>query len=541
MKHNKETKKALSKRDFIKTITAGVGATILSGFDTKDSKAQDTPLVDHWDEEADVIVVGYGGAGAVTAITAHDAGAKVLVLEKSPVEGGGLTRMAGGQAAYTEPKDVADAAEYLYTGSFGTTPMDVCQAWAEEIAKIGDWLTEMDIKWMDMKPPSVGGNRPSREIADFPNFPGAYAIKLMGVIGGGQAFFKAVNQHIKSRGIEILFDTPGTDLIQKPATKEIIGVKANNKGRDMYVKAGKAVVLCSGGFEFNEEMQKNYIRPYPMTSAGWRYNTGDGVRMAQAVGADLWHMNVICSSGPNIMTPVSEVAWMYNRDTCDNFIWVDKYGKRFTCESPSWFDHRSYMGFSIWDWSDTQKDARYPCIPFYLIFDEKMRIAGPIANGVTSIPAELGGISEPWSEDNIKEIDLCWIKKGDTIRKLAEAVGMDIDPAVLEETVAKWNGFCRSGKDLDFGRNEKLAPIETPPFYAVDIYPGLFNTCGGPRKNGKAQVLDTKKNPIPRLYTAGVLGSTAGHIYCISGHNWAELLAFGRIAGRNAAAEKPWS
>lgn len=541
MKRDEEITEGLSRRNFIKTTAVGVGGTVLAGLDTKDVRAQDTPLVDNWDKETDVVVVGYGGAGAVAAITAHDAGAEVIVLEKAPIDGGGLTRMSGGQCAYTEPEDAAGAAEYLYTGSFGTTPMDVCQAWAEEIAKIGDWLTEMDIKWADMNPPSIGGMKPRGHIADFPNFPGAYAIKLMGVSGGGQAFFKAVNQHIKSRGIEILFDTPGTDLIQNPATKEILGVKGTGKGRDMYIKARKAVVLCSGGFEFNEEMQKNYLRPYPITSSGWRYNTGDGVRMAQAVGADLWHMNVISSSGPNIMTPTSELAWMYNRSTGDNFIWVDRYGKRFTCESPSWFDHRSYMGYGIWDWSDTQKDPRYPCIPFHLIFDERTRLGGPIANGVTSIPPELGGISEPWSEDNIKEIELGWIKKGDTIRKLAEAVGTEIDPAVLEETVAKWNGFCTAGKDLDFGRSEKLGLIETPPFYAVDIYPGIFNTCGGPRKNGKAQVLDTRKNPIPRLYTAGVLGSTAGHIYCISGHNWAEFMAFGRIAGRNAASELPWS
>jgi predicted oxidoreductase len=86
-----------------------------------------------------------------------------------------------------------------------------------------------------------------------------------------------------------------------------------------------------------------------------------------------------------------------------------------------------------------------------------------------------------------------------------------------------------------------MGPIETLPFYGLKMYPGGFNTLGGPRKNGKAQILDTKKNPIPRLYAAGALGSIAGHIYSVVGHNWAELMSFGRIAGRNAAAEKAWS
>ena len=531
MRRNKGIQ-GLSRRKFIRTTAVGVGATALAGFSERSATATGVP--DKWDKETDVIVVGFGGAGAVAAITAYDNGAKVIILEKAPIEGGGLTRMAGGQAAYTELKDAAGAAEYLYTGSFGTTPMDVCQAWAEEIANNGDWLTKMGMNWMD-----IGVQQGSKNRADFQNFAGAYAIKLLGVSGGGPGFFKTVTQHIQKRGIEILFDTPGTDLIQNPTTKEIIGVKAKSKGKEINIKARKAVVLCTGGFECNEEMQKDYLRPYPIKAPGWIYNTGDGVKMAQAVGADLWHMNVIASSNQTVMPTGSELKWVYGRGRGDNFIWVNRCGKRFACESPSWFDHRSFMGFAIWDWSDKQRYPGYLCIPFYLIFDEKKRLAGPIA-GAPALPVELGGVAEKWSQDNSREIGLGWVKKGDTLKELAAATGEDMDPALLEETVARWNGFCASGKDLDFGRSEKLSPIETPPFYSVEMYPGMFNTLGGPRRNGKAQVLDTKKNPIPRLYSAGVLGSTTGNVYCVSGHNWAEFMAFGRIAGRNAAAEKPW-
>lgn len=547
MKHSKEIKDVVSRRGFIKTTAVGVGATVLSGLGAKDSSAKDKQTVDNWDYDTDVAVVGYGGAGAVSAITAYDSGAKVLVLEKAPFEGGGSTRMSGGQAAYIEAKDAAGAAEYLYTGCFGTTPKEVCLAWADEIANNTDWLTRMGIKWADMKPPSGGGgSRPSRKVADFPNFPGADAMKSLMITGGGPAFFEAVNNHIKKRGIKVLFDTPATDLIQNPTTKEILGVKANSKGKDINIKARKAVILCSGGFDFNEEMVKDYLRPFPIKFTGWRYNTGDGVKIAQAVGADLWHMNALCSAGQTVVCPLSEIAWMYTRAQGENFIWVNRYGRRFASESPSWFDHRASMGYTIWDWSDTQKDAGYPCIPFYLIFDEKTRLAGPIGGsfgsmGVTSIPVELGGISETWSKDNSREIELGWIKKGDTVRELALALGDDVDPPLLEESVSRWNGFCAAGKDTDFGRREKLGPIETPPFYGLKMYPGGFNTLGGPRKNGRAQVLDTKKNTIPRLYAAGALGSIAGHIYSVVGHNWAELMSFGRIAGRNAAAEKPWS
>jgi len=521
MKRKKNAYGGFSRRNFVIATTAGVGATLKSGRNAKGAGAEVASQTQRWDSEADVVVVGYGGAGAVAAITAHDAGAKVLILEKAPIEGGGCTRMAGGQAAYTEPELADGAAEYLYTGSFGTTPMEVCRAWAEEIAKNDEWLTEMGIKWMKF------GLRPgSKNYADFQNFPGASALRLLAISGGGPAFFQAANDHIKKRGIEVLFDMPGTDLIQNADTKEILGVKANSKGQDKYFKAKKAVVLSTGGFDFNEEMKNNYLRPFPI---------------------NLWHMNVLCSAGQTFVSPASEIGWMYTRAKGDSFIWVNRYGKRFACESPAWFDHRASMGYTIWDWSDAQKDAGYPCIPFYIIFDEKTRLAGAIGGGfgsqmgVMSIPVELGGISQKWSDDNSREVELGWIKKGNTIRDLAVSIGAQIDPSLLDESVSQWNGFCAAGKDLDFGRREKLTPIATPPFYGIEMYPGGFNTCGGPRKNVRAQVLDTKKNVIPRLYAAGALGSTAGHIYSLAGHNWAEFLAFGRIAGRNAAAEKPWS
>jgi succinate dehydrogenase/fumarate reductase flavoprotein subunit len=546
MRHHKKAKNAVSRRSFIKGAALGVSAAVASGLQAGDLSAKSRQYVDKWDHEADVVIVGYGGAGAVAAITAHDAGARVLVMEKAPVEGGGSTRMSGGQSAYIEAKDAAGAAEYLYAGCFGTTPKDVCLAWAEEIAENDDWLTEMGIKWMDMKPPSGGGSRPSGKVADFPNFSGANAMKSLMINGGGSAFFKTVNDHIIKRGIKILFDTPATDLIQDTDTKEILGVKAKNKGKNINIKARKAVILCTGGFDFDEEMVKNYLRPIPIKFTGWKYNTGDGVKMAQAIGSDLWHMNALCSAGQVVVSPLSEIAWMYTRAQGPNFIWVNRYGRRFACESPSWFDHRASMGYTIWDWSDTQKDAGYPCIPFYLIFDEKTRLAGPIGGsfgsmGVTSISKELGGISEAWSKDNSREVEAGWIKRGGSVRELAALLGDDIDPVLLEDSVTRWNAFCAADKDQDFGRSEKLAPIETPPFYGLKMYPGGFNTLGGPRRNGKAQVLDTKKDPIPRLYSAGALGSIAGHIYCVVGHNWSELMSFGRIAGRNAAAEKPWS
>lgn len=147
-----------------------------------------------------------------------------------------------------------------------------------------------------------------------------------------------------------------------------------------------------------------------------------------------------------------------------------------------------------------------------------------------------------WSKDNISEIEKGWIKKGDTLETLAAAIGAKMDHALLKGSVETYNSCCAAGNDQEFGRDAKtLQPVATPPYYAVPLYPGLVCTHGGARRNGKAQVLDPDKQPIPRLYSAGSSGSVYGRIYSVFGGNIGELCAFGRIAGRNAAAEKPWS
>ena len=110
---------------------------------------------------------------------------------------------------------------------------------------------------------------------------------------------------------------------------------------------------------------------------------------------------------------------------------------------------------------------------------------------------------------------------------------------MLEETVARWNSHCQAGSDPDFGRTMMLCPIQAAPFYAVELSPSMLNTQGGPRRNTRAQVVRPDGSPIPRLYSAGELGSIYSYLYQGTG-NIGECLAFGRIAGRNAAAEPPW-
>jgi predicted oxidoreductase len=114
-----------------------------------------------------------------------------------------------------------------------------------------------------------------------------------------------------------------------------------------------------------------------------------------------------------------------------------------------------------------------------------------------------------------------------------------LDPATLTDTVNRWNRNCDARRDPDFGRALMMAPIVDKPFYAVELSPSMLNTQGGPRRNEKAQVVRPDGTPIARLYSAGELGSIYSYLYQGTG-NIGECLAFGRVSGRNAAAEIPW-
>jgi succinate dehydrogenase/fumarate reductase flavoprotein subunit len=178
--------------------------------------------------------------------------------------------------------------------------------------------------------------------------------------------------------------------------------------------------------------------------------------------------------------------------------------------------------------------TRLPC---FTIFDETARSHGPLVSGNRG---KFGWFSwhsgYEWSKDNSKEIEKGWIVKGETIAELAGKLG--IKPEDLEATINHYNESCKKQVDPDFNRpKQSLIAIEKPPYYAVKVYPTMVNTQGGPRRNGKCQVMDPFGEPIPRLYTAGELGSFWGWMYNGGGNN-AECLCTGQIAARNAVALK---
>ena len=377
---------------------------------------------------------------------------------------------------------------------------------------------------------------------EMPYLPRSKAIKIYcmnGKIGDG-VLWNPVDQRVLTSGIKMLYGTPGKELIAT-SDRQVLGVVAEQNGREITIKARRGVVLTCGGFEFNEAMMANYA-PAINHGVGTPGNTGDGIKMAMALGADLWHMN-------NFMGPIftgfltddlgpewSKIPIMITIMK-PNAMFVDKHGKRFMNEKkPSTHGH----GWREVELYDGEK-GEYPRIPYWIVFDESIRRSGSVAGTMMGLPAKMSWWGwhgdYKWSKDNSAEIKRGWIKQGNSVEELERAIGAD--SGNLVETFNRYGGFVEAGKDRDFGRHPGTLKELKPPFYAIPSWPCMVNTQGGPRRNHLAQILNAYGDPIPRLYSAGELGSIYAWLYNAGG-NIGECMCFGRIAGRNAASQTPW-
>jgi succinate dehydrogenase/fumarate reductase flavoprotein subunit len=191
----------------------------------------------------------------------------------------------------------------------------------------------------------------------------------------------------------------------------------------------------------------------------------------------------------------------------------------------------------------SHEKAEFPNMPPYLVFDERYRLQGPLGGrdltfGDIEFTYARLHTGYQWSQDNRSEIEQGWILKANSISELATRAGIDL--VGLETTIDRYNRFCAARKDADFGRAEdQLVPICHPPYYVAELGLTVINTQGGPKHNARCQVLGVNNQPIPRLYAAGEFGSFFGFLYQ-GGSNLPEALAFGLIAGEEAAALEPW-
>ena len=330
-----------------------------------------------------------------------------------------------------------------------------------------------------------------------------------------------------SAGIEALGRELGVPHTILPVSDH--STQGQKDGEEINIKARRGVVLACGGFENNSEMKLQYFELQPVYPV-YLGNTGDGILMAQKIGAALWHMwhfhggyGFKYAEFPFAIRHV----WAGPRKNDRKMVWiaVDRYGRRFMNEYPPAPQDTGARPLEYYD-PDIQD---YPRVPCYLIFDEEARKLGPLAMVIVNDER----YHYRWSEDNSVEIEKGWIMRGTTLREIADKIKVPTEE--LESTVERWNQNCQNGSDPDFKRPPKtMMPIATPPYYAMEAWPIVSNTQGGLAHDADQRVLDPLKKPIPHLYVAGELSSIFGHLYLEAG-NITEAFIGGRIAGQNAA------
>lgn len=587
--------KGISRRDFLKGVAAGAISVSTVGFlgacaSESGNDAANTGVPSAgitWAHEADVVVLGLGGAGASAAIEAHDAGASVIVIEKQEEKTHYTnTRMSGGVFHNPDPSgDRAARVEYIKAmmsgenipGKMEGEQEHVSQAMAEMFA---DKIMEVEAFLMAQAPDLDPDGMAAGGDASFPMFPSFAEAKYGRTVrcryrdyadadnsiptydrpmltkSSGEAFHWAlVEQGIKEKrsAIKIMYSTPAKGLIKSDAG-EIIGVVAEQNGATVNIKAKRGVVLATGGFEYSLPMRRAFLKGPGVK--GWCFygspdNTGEGIEMAIQAGAALAkvaksasRIEIAVPWGKNYETKNLKMGINTSVTSTPNSVIIDNYGKRYTDEhiitdSTRPYRYQFYEEACKYD----MLSMRYPRIPSWSVFDETRRTAGPIVSTAFSTVA-YGFV--PWTDDNSDAIERGWILKADTLEELAEKIKADpencelIDAQTLVETVSKFNQYCEAGADEEFGRTPStMGPVATPPFYAIKLYPGGPNTKGGVDADAERRVLDWSGEPIPRFFTAGEVSSVFKFTYQAGG-NLTECIVCGRVAGKNAASMQPW-
>ncbi len=467
-------------------------ALVLAGADLTrfnvEEEAAGEKIMAYKDLDCDIVIIGAGGAGMTAAINATQAGKKVILLEKMPYAGGNTTKATGGMNAaethYQAEQDIEDSVEQFVEdtmkGGHDMNDRDLVTIMAENSASAIDWLD------------SIGAPLPKV------SFSGGATNKRIHAPedGSGVGAFLVTRflNKIDELGIEVMYNTTATKLMTLDG--KVTGVMA--EGPDAYYTINaKAVILATGGFGNNQSMIVHYredLLGTVTTSAPGV--TGDGIVMAEAVGADLVDINQI-QLHPTVEQATSMLITESVRG--DGAILVNQEGKRFINE---------LLTRDVVSAGELEQTGSYA----YIIFDQNLR------DGLKAVE---------------KYVSTGITVQADTIEGLAEQLG--IDPAALADTLQKWNQYVADKNDPDFGRDTGMdADLSKAPYYAIKIAPGIHHTMGGVKINTEAQVIDTEGSPIPGLFAAGeVCGGVHGGNR-IGGNAVADIVVFGRIASDSA-------
>lgn len=510
--------------------SAGVDASTLV------AKTEGDATLKEETKDFDVVVIGAGGAGMAAAIEAANAGKTVLVVEKASMTGGNTTRATGGMNAAETPEQ-ANIAEFKESAGVEKTIATAKEKFPElaELTAIveeqyaafqaGNGSTYFDsVELFELDTLIGGQNKNDAELvkvlaeesaegiawlqsidanlSEVGSFGGASVKRIHKPVNAegktvavGSYMVPIMEEKLKAAGVEILFDTPATEILMKDGAA--VGIKANSKTVNYTINA-KAVIVATGGFAGNAAMVeelKPELKGFVSTNAPTI--TGDGIKMAEAIGAATVDMNEI-QIHPTVEQNTSALITEGLRG--DGAILVNQEGNRFFDEVGT----RDAVSKA-----EIDQTGSYA----YLIVDQAMVdkssvIAGYIKSGYTL--------------------------QGETYEELAKAIGAD--EANLKATMEKWNAAVLAGVDEEFGRTSFANPLETAPYYAIKVSPGVHHTMGGLKINTNTEVLDKDGKVISGLFAAGEVTGGVHGANRLGGNAVADIVVFGRIAGINAAA-----
>jgi succinate dehydrogenase/fumarate reductase flavoprotein subunit len=547
----------ITRRGFLSGATLAGCATLLTGVSgcaslLEGATKPDSDIV--WDYEADVVIAGTGAAGITTAIVAAEQGSSVIIIEKAPEKYmGGNSRVA--MQAFWTPLDVDGAVEYIKEIAGGVDHLyGQDDAYLRQFCSYSNTLPE----WFNEHTTSVELREPY-PTAEYKAAPHA-AASAISWDAQGQGFMRVWNAlyeaALEAQDVTWMFETPLTDFILGE-NGEIIGIEAEQSGNTIKIKAKQGVALCTGGYENNNEMKSNYLRS--PSSLAWQfcgtpYNTGDGQIVCLKHDVKMWHMNMATSGCfMGIKLPwVEEPEFQDCMLSCEiagdyGYVWLDKKGKRFMSELRG-----GEHGFARSDWFYYDGPTMdWPRLPIWLFFDGEALANGEIGRYSTYDQwlSMIGGYT--FTKDMEFEFSQGVCLKDDTLAGIAAKMG--VDPEVLTVEIERYNGYCDEGIDPQFGRiagtsqeaamtgtqNSAMMRKLNPPYYAMQTYPLMVNTQGGPQHDLNRQLMRNDGTLIPRLYGGGECGSIWGWCYQ-GGANLGECMVSGRIIGEQIAALDRW-
>ena len=547
MGRSKSTDASVSRRTFLrKGATAGVGATALAGVGAQDVEAQN-----FWDLSADFVTVGAGTAGLAAAVSALDHGASVIMLEENVDIGGhgmcsGGNVHLGGGTSNQRRHGVEDSADRVFRDWVRHDHMqsrysdrDLVRAFADENAATFEFLIENGVEFEEHLVGPTQASRVRRQQRTV-QWPVAAERVTHHPTRVGSGLVRALEKSARAKGAGILLRHKMTSIVREhPSAGRVLGITATHDGRTVNIGANKGVLVATGGSTSNVTLRRTFdprlTEEYQVAGEPWSRQSGDGEIAAMAVGASLWGTaNQTVEEGIAISkTRHIGCRWGYN-----SLIWQP---------DARVFDLARASGLTVTDWQDVilvnrtgrrfwnEADSRYDFFAAAMAYtgDESKRNGG---GPIWAIFDHDAVTREEWDPRPPNVDPDGYFYTADTITELAGRIvnpyqSQPILPAVLQETVTRYNAFVDGGTDEDFQKPTPRYKIQTPPFYAAWSTPILHDSLTGLRTTAKAEVMDIHGQVIPGLYCAGE--SQGG----FAQHGLGRCLVFGRIAGREAALD----